>query len=146
MQFPKELDGAQPELVARAYAHDPVALQVLARMLPLRHPSQILRGAARRRGAFHHVLYLVRTRTRAPVGMLTGLFMILYATLRIVGEQFREPDVGIPFTWGLTRGQFLSLFMYVIGAAFVDVCVGDPPLPTARYADGAGREMKTAPA
>ena len=83
------------------------------------------------------VLYLVRTRMRAPVGMLTGLFMILYATLRIIGEQFREPDVGIAFTWGLTRGQFLSLFMYVIGAGFVVYA-----LTTRRYqlpGDAAGR-------
>ena len=118
MQFPKELDGAQPELVAHAYAHDPLALQVLARMLPLRHPSQIYEALLEGVVLFI-ALYLVRTRMRAPVGMLTGLFMILYATLRIFGEQFREPDVGIAFTWGLTRGQFLSLFMYAIGAAFV---------------------------
>ena len=36
-----------------------------------------------------------------------------------MGEQFRQPDEGIAFTWGLTRGQFLSLFMYGIGAGFV---------------------------
>ena len=65
------------------------------------------------------MLYVIRTRMRAPVGMLTGVFMIAYAALRIVGEQFRQPDVGIAFTWGLTRGQFLSLFMFVIGGAFV---------------------------
>ena len=118
MQFPKELDVQQPELVARAYAHDPLALQVLAGMLPLRHPSQIYEAMLEGVVLFS-ALYFVRTRMRAPVGMLTGLFMILYATLRIVGEQFREPDVGIPFTWGLTRGQFLSLFMYGIGAGFV---------------------------
>lgn len=118
MQFPKELDAVQPDLVARAYQHDPGALRMLADVLPLRHPSQLYEAALEGVVLFT-VLYVVRTRMRAPVGMLTGLFMILYATLRIVGEQFREPDVGIPFTWGLTRGQFLSLFMYVIGAGFV---------------------------
>ena len=118
MRFPKELDAQQPELVARVYAHDPLALQVITPLLPLRHPSQIYEALLEGVVLFT-TLYIVRTRTRAPVGMLTGLFMIVYATLRIVGEQFREPDVGIPFTWGLTRGQFLSLFMYVIGAGFV---------------------------
>ena len=120
MRFPKELEGAQPELVARAYAHNPLALHILAGpgMLPLRHPSQLYEAALEGVVLFT-VLYVVRTRMRAPVGMLTGLFMILYATLRIVGEQFREPDFGIALTWGLTRGQFLSLFMYLIGAAFV---------------------------
>ncbi len=120
MRFPKELEAAQPELVARAYAHDPQALHLLANsdLLPLRHPSQLYEAGLEGVVLFT-VLYVVRTRMRAPVGMLTGLFMILYATLRIIGEQFREPDVGVALTWGLTRGQFLSLFMYGIGAAFV---------------------------
>ena len=138
MQFPKELDAAQPELVARAYAHDPAALQVLAGMLPLRHPSQIYEAGLEGVVLFT-VLYFVRTRMRAPVGMLTGLFMILYATLRIIGEQFREPDVGIAFTWGLTRGQFLSLFMYVIGAGFVALCADDAPLSASRGSGDAVR-------
>ena len=118
MWFPKEYEATQPALVARAYQHDPQALEILRRTLPLRHPSQIyealLEGAV-----LFTILWIVRTRFRAPVGMLTGLFMVGYAVLRIIGEQFREPDVGIAFTWGLTRGQFLSLFMIVIGAAFI---------------------------
>ena len=50
---------------------------------------------------------------RLPDGALTGIFFIAYAMLRICGEVFREPDA--PLTGGLTRGQFLSLFMIVIG-------------------------------
>ena len=105
-------------LVARGYAHDPAALAELARVLPLRHPSQLYEAGLEGVVLFT-LLYVIRTRLRAPVGMLTGVFMIAYAALRIVGEQFRQPDVGIAFTWGLTRGQFLSLFMFVIGGAFV---------------------------
>ena len=118
MRFPKELEAQQPELVARAYAHDPAALDALSRILPLRYPSQLYEAALEGVVLFT-LLWIIRTRTKAPVGMLTGVFMLAYALLRIVGEQFREPDVGIPFTWGLTRGQFLSLFMLAIGAAFV---------------------------
>ena len=118
MQFPKELEAQQPELVARAYAHDPLALNALAHLLPLRYPSQLFEAALEGVVLFT-ILWIVRTRLKAPVGMLTGVFMIAYALLRILGEQFREPDVGIPFTWGLTRGQFLSLFMIAVGAAFV---------------------------
>ncbi len=118
MRFPKELEGTNPELVARVYQHDPNALAEIAGLLPLRHPSQIyealLEGAV-----LFGVLWIVRTRFRAPVGMLTGIFLAGYAVLRIVGEEFREPDVGIAFTWGLTRGQFLSLFLLVMGAAFI---------------------------
>lgn len=131
MRFPKELSERLPsqlpqgmtvadaqDLVARAYAHDPAALAQLPSVLPLRHPSQLYEAGLEGFVLFT-VLWLIRTRLRAPVGLLTGVFMIGYAALRIVGEQFREPDVGIPFTWGLTRGQFLSLFMFLIGGAFI---------------------------
>ena len=116
MQFPKELEARAPELVARAYQHDPVALVALARVLPLRHPSQLYEALLEGVTLFG-ILWVVRTRLRAPVGMLTGLFFIAYAVLRIVGEEFREPDA--PLTGPLSRGQFLSLFLILIGAGFV---------------------------
>ena len=118
MWFPKEYEATQPALVAKAYQHDSQALEILKQILPLRHPSQLYEALLEGVVLFT-TLWIVRTRLRAPVGMLTGIFMVGYAVLRIIGEQFREPDVGIAFTWGLTRGQFLSLFMIVIGAAFI---------------------------
>lgn len=131
MRFPKELtewspdqlpDGMSMEqaqnLVAQGYAHDPAALARLVEILPLRHPSQLYEAGLEGVVLFT-ILYVIRTRMRAPVGMLTGVFMVAYAALRIVGEQFRQPDVGVGFTWGLTRGQFLSLFMFLIGGAFI---------------------------
>ena len=126
MRFPKELDfggyGISPEqanvLVTEAYAHNPHALSYLAMVLPLRYPSQLFEAGLEGVVLFT-LLWVIRTQVRAPVGMLTGVFMVAYAALRIVGEQFREPDVGIPLTWGLTRGQFLSLFMFLIGGAFI---------------------------
>jgi phosphatidylglycerol:prolipoprotein diacylglycerol transferase len=50
--------------------------------------------------------------------VLTGTFFIAYALLRIVGEIFREPDPA----WHMgpfSAGQFLSLFFFLIGAAFI---------------------------
>jgi phosphatidylglycerol:prolipoprotein diacylglycerol transferase len=52
-----------------------------------------------------------------PNGVLTGVFFIAYALLRILGEMFREPDA--PLTAGFTRGQFLSLFMILMGVGFL---------------------------
>jgi len=104
-------------LVATARVNPAVA-QALGNFLPPRHPSQIyeclLEGAL-----LFTILWVVRTRCpKAPDGLLTGLFLGLYAVFRIIGEQFREPDaalVGI-----LTKGQFFSLFMLVFaGACFV---------------------------
>ncbi len=122
VQFPKELldtgSPAQAQLVAAGYAHDPTALRALAQMLPPRYPSQLIEAFLEGIVLFT-ILWVIRTRMRAPVGLLTGVFFIGYAALRIIGEQFREPDVGIPFTWGLTRGQFLSLFMFIFGAGFI---------------------------
>ena len=44
------------------------------------------------------------------------------ALLRIAGEQFRQPGSDSPFAFAfgfLTYGQFLSLFLILIGACFV---------------------------
>jgi phosphatidylglycerol:prolipoprotein diacylglycerol transferase len=49
--------------------------------------------------------------------VLSGIFLIAYALVRIAGECFREPDA--PLTAGMTRGQFLSLFMIMSGILFL---------------------------
>ena len=91
--------------------------RVLGELLTPRHPSQLYEALLEGVVLFS-VLWLLRTRCRMPRGVLTGIFFILYATLRIIGEMFREPDPA----WAVgsfSAGQFLSLFMYGIGAAFV---------------------------
>ena len=45
---------------------------------------------------------------------VTGLFFIIYAICRITVENFREPDSDL--IMGITKGQFYSIFMIVIGA------------------------------
>lgn len=136
VQFPKELYDAPPETVQLALqeavqinpdwttvaavvenAGSSAALrEQLAGTLSPRHPSQIyealLEGAV-----LFAILWFLRTRLRLPNGVLTGVFFIAYAILRIIGEGFREPDAGL--VGALTRGQFLSLFLIVIGAAFI---------------------------
>lgn len=136
MQFPKEIllwpSGRQEELLVRAAAIDPSfgspdllisgvasspALRgLLAAQLTPRYPSQIVEAFLE--GAFlFALLWILRTRIRLPDGVLTGVFLITYALVRIGGECFREPDA--PLTAGMTRGQFLSLFMIVSGAGFL---------------------------
>lgn len=91
--------------------------RVLAESLTPRHPSQIYEALLEGVLMFA-VLWFMRTRCRVPRGVLTGTFFILYATVRIIGEMFREPDPA----WAVgsfSAGQFLSLFMYGIGAAFI---------------------------
>ncbi len=103
-------------LIATARENPEVA-QALGNFLPARHPSQIyealLEGAL-----LFSILWWVRTRfPKAPDGLLTGLFFGFYALFRIAGEQFREPDAEM--VGFLTKGQFLSLFMFAFAAAFL---------------------------
>lgn len=137
VQFPRELDDPNmPGLAEKAVdacekinphfdntgaiidaaRNDHRVQEVLRGILTPRHPSQIYEALLEGVVLFC-ALWFLRTKTRAPRGVLTGAFFILYALLRIVGENFRVPDA--PMTGPLTRGQFLSLFFIGIGAAFV---------------------------
>jgi phosphatidylglycerol:prolipoprotein diacylglycerol transferase len=54
---------------------------------------------------------------RQPNGVITGLFLSVYAILRIVVEYFREPDA--PMIGLFTRGQFFSFFLVALGFGFI---------------------------
>lgn len=130
MLFPNELFD-EPVLQARlglaggnevadfieAARHQPVLAEKLREVLTPRHPSQLYEAALEGVLLFC-ILWFLRTRCRVPRGVLTGVFFILYAVLRIIGEMFREPDRA----WSvgpISAGQFLSIFMLGIGAAFI---------------------------
>ncbi|MEI6033723.1 MAG: prolipoprotein diacylglyceryl transferase [Verrucomicrobiae bacterium] len=143
VQFPKELYDGPPETLALAVGEastinpqwtsvgavvenvrlSPALREQLAGTLSPRHPSQIYEAMLEGVVLFL-LLWLLRTRCRLPNGVLTGIFFIAYAVLRIIGEMFREPDA--PLTMALTRGQFLSLFLILLGSAFVVRAVRKP--------------------
>ncbi|MDR2983164.1 MAG: prolipoprotein diacylglyceryl transferase [Puniceicoccales bacterium] len=86
-------------------------------LLP-RHPSQIYAAA------MEGLLLLVWTQWRfwkckLPEGQLVGEAMVGYAIVRIIGEIFREPDEGISLILGLSRGQFYSVFLALIGIGVI---------------------------
>lgn len=82
-------------------------------VLNLRHPSQIYQSLLE--GLFVFLLLLWVWRKPRLVGVISACFGFFYATARILGEQFRMPDVGIGFEWlGLTRGQSLSVGLLLI--------------------------------
>jgi phosphatidylglycerol:prolipoprotein diacylglycerol transferase len=147
MQFPKELfepanaDEAQRALVAcqqidpslnsseaivQAVHTNPQIAAVLRGIITPRHPSQLYEAALEGLALFL-ILWFVRTRTRTPNGLLTGLFMICYSVFRIVVECFREPDA--PLIGMFTRGQFFSFFVIAIGVAFIVVAKRRPTYP-----------------
>jgi len=149
MQFPKELlenpaeaekavaicsklDPAfnDPELIIEAARRQPQLTDALRGILTPRHPSQLYEAFFEGIVLFA-ILWFVRTRMRQPNGVLTGLFFICYAIFRIVVENFREPDA--PLVGPFTRGQFLSLFLIVIGIGFIVVAKIRATFPKRNY-------------
>lgn len=107
------------QLLAKANRESDAVNQAIAPYLEPRHPSQLYQ-AFLEGGLIFGILWFVRIRfPHAPHGLLTGLFFGLYATLRIFAEQYREPDAAWVIDGILTKGQFLSIFMYVFAAAFL---------------------------
>ena len=145
MQFPKELTEnvgeaeraiiacrqidptlSSSEAIVAAVRHEPQVKEVLRGILTPRHPSQLYEAFFEGMVLFG-ILLFVRTRTRQPNGVLTGLFFICYAIFRIIVENFREPDASL--IAGFTRGQFFSFFLIAIGLAFVIVAKLRPTFP-----------------
>lgn len=145
MQFPKELldhpaeaDRAiaacaqidpsltTPEAIVGAVHRQAQVKEALRTILTPRHPSQLYEAFFEGVVLFA-ILWIVRTRTRQPNGVLTGLFFIFYAVFRIVLEYFREPDAAL--IAGFTRGQFFSFFLIAIGLAFIVAAKMRPTYP-----------------
>ena len=135
MQFPAELLDHQDEAtraieqtikidpslnnvpgIIAAARHNAQVRDILAGILTPRHPSQLYEASLEGILLFT-LLMTIRLKFKKSNGMTTGCFFILYPVMRITGEFFREPDA--PLTGTLTRGQFLSLFMFLVGALFL---------------------------
>jgi phosphatidylglycerol:prolipoprotein diacylglycerol transferase len=149
MQFPKELldpgnaaeaeralaacQQVDPSLrsiesIIEAVRTNPKIADILRGILTPRHPSQLYEAALEGVVLFA-ILWFVRTRFRTPNGFITGLFLVVYSVLRIIVENFREPDA--PLVGMFTRGQFFSLFTVVIGVGFIVVARRHPTYPRA---------------
>lgn len=91
-------------------------------LLNPRHPSQIYQALCEGLLVFL-VLLAVRLKWKnAYHGMISGLFFILYAIARIAVENVREPDSKL-IGDTMTKGQFYSLFMVLIGIAFIAIAM-----------------------
>lgn len=90
---------------------------LLGEILHSRHPSQLYEAAVE---GLIPCLALLAVRLRWKNlyhGILTGIFFLVYALGRITVENYREPDAA--HILGMTRGQFYSLFMILVGIAFL---------------------------
>lgn len=86
-----------------------------------RHPSQIYEALTEGLLLFI-IMYLLVTKTkiREYRGMLSGVFLLLYAAFRSFIENYREPDDHIGFVFAnITMGQVLSFPMILVGIILV---------------------------
>ena len=86
-----------------------------------RHPSQLYEAALEGFVLFF-ILYFCITRYQAlkRSGLISGLFLIFYASFRLIIENFREPDAHIGFHADfITRGQLLCIPMLIIGVIII---------------------------
>ncbi|QNN22750.1 prolipoprotein diacylglyceryl transferase [Planctomycetales bacterium ZRK34] len=113
-------EAADPRSIIDAARQNPQVAELLRPLLTPRHPSQIYEALME--GALMFViLAIVWAKPRKP-GIVAGWFLVAYAVVRIIGEQFRMPDAGIGFqALGLTRGQWLSVVM--LGAGIICMVV-----------------------
>ncbi|MGJ8658094.1 MAG: prolipoprotein diacylglyceryl transferase [Akkermansiaceae bacterium] len=111
--------------------HEPVR-QAIGELLEPRYPSQLFQAAGEGLGLFL-ILFITRMCFRKlPHGILTGMFFFFYAVFRITMENFRQQETEDVTFLGttFTMGQFLSLFMIVIGLGFIIQAIMRP-----RYLD-----------
>ena len=136
MKFPTELlhedfyrQGGQPGLIPEGLMHSPEIIAYfeqhrggiaeLESVLHPRHPSQLYEALGEGL-LLSAALTFIRLRfPRLRQGIITGLFFILYAIARISLECVRQPDSGSEPILGLTKGQFFSTFMVVVGLGFI---------------------------
>lgn len=86
----------------------------LGQILTPRHPSQLY--AALGEGLFLFLVLFIYWRKPRTPGLVSATFVILYSIVRISDEFFRMPDADIGFQlFGLTRGQWLSIGLGIIG-------------------------------
>lgn len=102
------------EVIAQIQIGNHVVISAVRPWLTPRHPSQIY--AALLEGLFvFGVLAMLWIKPRKP-GLIGAAFCITYGVVRIIGEQFRQPDNHIGYQWlNLTRGQWLSIYLIIAG-------------------------------
>ena len=85
-----------------------------------RHPSQLYEAFLE--GIILFIILLIyfnKTKSDPTIGKISGLFLILYATFRILIEFLREPDSHIGLIFNIaSMGQILSIPLIIIGFIF----------------------------
>ncbi|PCI62447.1 MAG: prolipoprotein diacylglyceryl transferase [Kordiimonadales bacterium] len=88
------------------------------RLQVARHPSQLYEALGEGILLFLLLQYLYhKTRVAKDMpGVIAGMFMAGYGLVRIIIENFREPDAHLGLYEGISRGQMLSVPMFLLAA------------------------------
>ena len=88
-----------------------------------RHPSQLYESFGE--GLLLFLLLWFISRKPRPVGLVSGVFCFGYGAARFIVEYFREPDAFLGLqALDLSRGQWLSLPLIVLGLAVILMTIG----------------------
>ena len=86
-----------------------------------RHPSQLYEAGLEGVLAFIILISLYKfTNLKEKFGILSGIFLTLYGSFRILIENFRQPDEQIGFILGkMAMGQALSMPLILLGITLI---------------------------
>ena len=86
-----------------------------------RHPSQIYEAILEGIILFIFINFLaVKKRMLIKTGYISSIFLILYSILRIIGENYREPDIHLGYIFNIiSMGSLLSLITFIFGLIII---------------------------
>jgi phosphatidylglycerol:prolipoprotein diacylglycerol transferase len=106
-------------VVQEAYAGNQQVIESIQPNLTAWYPSQLFQAAAEGPVLFI-ALFLIWWNPRKP-GIIAGWFAILYGILRIITEEYRQPDAGVALLFNFSRGQLLSATMILVGIFYLTI-------------------------
>ena len=86
-----------------------------------RHPSQIYEAILEGFVLFFIINFLaLKKNLILKTGYISGLFLIFYSIARIIGENFREPDMQLGYFFGhFSMGSILSCITFLVGCFII---------------------------
>jgi len=112
-------------LIKAVQHHNEAVVAALYPVLTNRHPSQLYQSVLEGGLVFLALCWIWR-KPQKP-GVVAGWFGFWYCVARIIGEEYRMPDVQLGFQlWGLTRGQWLSIALLATAIVWLIICYRRP--------------------
>lgn len=109
------------QIIAHIQNGDQAMVDAVRPILEPRYPSQIF--ASFTEAWIPLTILMVMWRKPRKPGVIGSTFILIYAIGRIFNEYFRLPDAHIADLsqqpLGISRGQFISLWMFVVGLGFL---------------------------